>query len=82
MNKTYSDAESVVDLMVKEALVDGVETTIRRGRYHGAIEIVMTRGGQRSSYIVDMSCTRVPPHYLLFEVMKRNLASILLGVYD
>lgn len=55
MNKIYSDTENVVDLMVKAALVDGVETTIRRGRYHGTIEVVMRKDDERCSDLVDLS---------------------------
>lgn len=82
MNKTYSDTENVVDLMVKAALVDGVETTIRRGHYLGTIEVVMKKDYDRASFLVDMSCTRVTPHHLLFKMMKINLKRILFGVYD
>ena len=70
MNNPYSDTENVVDLMVKAAMLDGVETSIRRGRYRGSIEIVMRRDDKRVAYLVDLSCIRVTPHYLLFEVMK------------
>lgn len=82
MNKIYSDTENVVDLMVKAALVDGVETSIRRGCYHGSIEVVMRKDYERASFLVDMSCTRVTPHHLLFEMMKSNLKRLLFGVYD
>lgn len=82
MTNPYSDIENVVDLMVKAALVDGVETSVRQGRYPGSIEIVMRRGDKRVAYLVDLSCIRVTPHYLLFEVMKSNLKKILLDVYD
>lgn len=82
MIKTYSDTENVVDLMVKAALVDGVETSIRRGCYHGSIEVVMRKDYERASFLVDMSCTRVTPHHLLFEMMKSNLKRLLFGVYD
>lgn len=82
MNKIYSDTENVVDLMVKAALVDGVETTIRRGRYHGTIEVVMRKDDGRCSDLVDLSCTRVTPHHLLFQIMKANLKRLLFGVYD
>lgn len=82
MNNPYSDTENVVDLMVKVALVDGVETSIRRGRYHGSLEVVMGRDDERASFFVDMSCTRVTPYHLLFEMMKSNLKRLLFGVYD
>ena len=82
MSKTYSDTENVVDLMIKAATVDGVETTIRRGRYLGTIEVVMRKDYERATFLVDMSCTRVTPHHLLFEMMKSNLKRLLFGVYD
>lgn len=82
MNNPYSDTENVVGLMVKAALVDGVETSIRRGRYHGSIEVVMKKDYERASFLVDMSCTRATPHHLLFEMMKSNLKRLLFGVYD
>ena len=82
MNKTYSDTENVVDLMVKAALVDGVETTIRRGHYFGTIEVVMKKDDGRCSHLVDLNCTKVPPHHMLFQIMKANLKRLLFGVYD
>jgi hypothetical protein len=82
MNNPYSDTENVVDLMVKAALVDDVETSIRRGHYHGSIEVVMRKDCERASFLVDMSCTGVTPHHLLFKMMKSNLKRILFGVYD
>ena len=63
MNKTYSDTENVVDLMVKAALVDGVETTIRRGHYFGTIEVVMKKDDGRCSHLVDLNCAKVPPSH-------------------
>ena len=82
MNNPYCVPENVVDLMVKAALVDGVETTIRRGHYHGTIEVVMRKDDGRASFLVDMSCTRVTPHHLLFEMKKSNLKRLLFGAYD
>lgn len=82
MNKTYSDTENVVDLMVKAALVDGVETTIRRGRYHGTIEVVMRKDDERCSDLVDLNCAKVTTHHVLFVIMKSNLKRLLFGVYD
>lgn len=82
MSETYRDTENVVELMIRAALVDGVETTIRRGHYHGSIEVLMRKDEERTTCLVDMNRTRMPPHHLLFEMMKRNLAMLLLGVYD
>lgn len=77
------DYENIVELMLEAALRDGVETTIRRGHYHGTIEVVFRREGERVSELIDVA--RNHPNYLqsmLLNRMKSSLRRLLFGVYD
>lgn len=77
------DYENIVELMIEAALRDGVETTIRRGYYHGTIEVVFRREDEGVSELIDVA--RNHQNYLqplLLDRMKFSLRRLLFGVYD
>ena len=75
------------ELIVKAAIMDGVETTIRPVKnlgYKPAIEVDMQRGKTSCSSIIDLQVCKEHKNgeEMLMHVLKSNLFRLLQSQYD
>lgn len=75
------------ELIVKAAIMDGVETTIRPVKnlgYEHAIEVDMQRGKTSCSSIIDLQVCKEYENgeEMLMHVLKSNLFRLLQSQYD
>ena len=75
------------ELIVKAAIMDGVETTIRPVKnlgYEPAIEVDMQRGKTSCSSIIDLQVCKEHKNgeEMLIHVLKSNLFRLLQSQYD
>lgn len=74
--------ESAVELMIKAALRDDVQTTIRRGPYPNTIEVAFHKKGERISVFWDVADNSRVPYQGLFWAIKSSLKRLLTDAYE